>query len=76
MAEITSPTTSSRKRPSLKTWICLRSERRVPFGNETGVVVVNEARGREIPIYDGLSAHTAYIIAFIWKQNEHSFSGV
>jgi len=34
------------------------------FGNGTEVAVVNEAGGREIPIYDRLSAHTAYIIAF------------
>jgi len=34
------------------------------FGNGTEVVVVNEAGGREIPIYDYLSAHTAYVIAF------------
>ncbi|MHC4147189.1 MAG: DUF4954 family protein, partial [Planctomycetota bacterium] len=34
------------------------------FGNGTEVAVVNEAGGREIPIYDLLSAHTAYIIAF------------
>jgi len=34
------------------------------FGNGTQVAVVNEAGGREIPIYDHLSAHTAYIIAF------------
>ena len=34
------------------------------FGNGTEVEVVNEAGGREIPIYDHLSAHTAYIIAF------------
>ena len=34
------------------------------FGNDTEVTVVNEAGGREIPIYDHLSAHTAYIIAF------------
>jgi len=34
------------------------------FGNGVEVVVVNEAGGREIPIYDNLSAHTAYIIAF------------
>lgn len=33
------------------------------FGNGTEVVVLNEAGGREIPIYDYLSAHTAYIIA-------------
>ena len=35
-----------------------------PFGNGTEVVVVNEAGGREIPIYDHLSAQIAYIIAF------------
>jgi len=34
------------------------------FGNGTEVTVVNEAGGREIPIYDQLSAHTAYVIAF------------
>lgn len=34
------------------------------FGNGTQVAVVNEAGGREILIYDHLSAQTAYIIAF------------
>jgi hypothetical protein len=34
------------------------------FGNGTEVAVVNEAGGREIPIYNNLSAHTAYIMAF------------
>ena len=34
------------------------------FGNGTEVAVVNEAGGREIPIYDRLSAHTAYLVAF------------
>jgi hypothetical protein len=34
------------------------------FGNGTRATVVNEAGGREIPIYDRLSAHTAYVIAF------------
>jgi hypothetical protein len=34
------------------------------FGNGTEVAVVNEAGGREIPIYDSLSAHAAYVIAF------------
>ena len=33
------------------------------FGNGTEVSVVNEAGGREIPIYDHLSSHIAYIIA-------------
>lgn len=34
------------------------------FGNGREVSVVNEAGGREIPIYDRLSAHTAYVLAF------------
>ena len=34
------------------------------FGNRVEVSVVNEAGGREIPIYDNLSAQTAYILAF------------
>jgi len=34
------------------------------FGNGKAVPVVNEAGGREIPIYDRLSAHTGYILAF------------
>ncbi len=34
------------------------------FGNGREVAVVNEAGGREIPIYDGLSAQTAYVMAF------------
>jgi hypothetical protein len=34
------------------------------FGNGVEVAVVNEAGGREIPIYDNLSAHVAYVIAF------------
>jgi len=33
------------------------------FGNGTDAVVINEAGGREIPIYDHLSAQLAYIIA-------------
>jgi hypothetical protein len=33
------------------------------FGNGTEVAVVNEAGGREIPIYDRLSAQTAYVVA-------------
>ncbi len=33
------------------------------FGNGTDVAVINEAGGREIPIYDHLSAQLAYIIA-------------
>lgn len=34
------------------------------FGNGVEVAVVNEAGGREIPIYDNLSAQTAYILVF------------
>ena len=34
------------------------------FGNGVAVAVLNETGGREIPIYDRLSAHTAYLIAF------------
>lgn len=34
------------------------------FGNGTEIAVVNEAGGREIPIYDCLSAQVAYVIAF------------
>ncbi len=34
------------------------------FGNGTKVPVVNEAGGREVPIYDHLSAQTAYVLAF------------
>ncbi|MHC4203376.1 MAG: DUF4954 family protein [Planctomycetota bacterium] len=34
------------------------------FGNGVEVAVVNEAGGREIPIYDNLSAHIAYVMAF------------
>ncbi|MDR2562665.1 MAG: DUF4954 family protein [Prevotellaceae bacterium] len=34
------------------------------FGNGVCVAVLNETGGREIPIYNELSAHTAYLIAF------------
>jgi hypothetical protein len=40
------------------------------FGNGTKVSVVNEAGGREIPIYDHLSAHTAYVVAFYRHRPE------
>lgn len=33
------------------------------FGNNTHVAVLNETGGREVPIYDGLSASLAYVIA-------------
>jgi hypothetical protein len=42
----------------------LAAEGQSSFGNGTDVAVVNEAGGREVPIYDNLSAHTAYIIVF------------
>lgn len=42
----------------------LAVEGKSSFGNGTEAAVVNEAGGREIPIYDQLSAHLAYIIAF------------
>jgi carbonic anhydrase/acetyltransferase-like protein (isoleucine patch superfamily) len=41
----------------------LAAEQESTFGNGTEAVVINEAGGREIPIYDHLSAHTAYVIA-------------
>ncbi|HCO94739.1 MAG TPA: DUF4954 domain-containing protein [Phycisphaerales bacterium] len=34
------------------------------FGNGVEVSAVNEAGGREIPIYDNMSAHKAYVLAF------------
>jgi hypothetical protein len=34
------------------------------FGNGTKVALLDETGGRETPMYDRLSAHTAYIIAF------------
>ncbi len=46
----------------------LAVEGKSSFGNGTEVAVVNEAGGREIPIYDDLSAHAAYIIAFYRHQ--------
>jgi hypothetical protein len=40
------------------------------FGNGTRVAVLNETGGREIPIYNELSAHTAYLIAFYRHRPE------
>ncbi|MCC8034672.1 MAG: DUF4954 family protein [Rikenellaceae bacterium] len=43
------------------------------FGNGTPVRTINEAGGREVPIFDGLSAQAAYIIAMYrhrWKAVE------
>jgi hypothetical protein len=42
----------------------LAVEQESSFGNGTEAVVVNEAGGREVPIYDHLSAHTAYVLTF------------
>jgi hypothetical protein len=42
----------------------LATEGESSFGNGVQVAVVNEAGGREIPIYDNLSAQMAYILAF------------
>jgi len=43
------------------------------FGNGTHVSVLNETGGRELPIYDHLSAHLAYILALyrhsIWHTS-------
>lgn len=39
-------------------------EKKTCFGNNTPVNVMDETGGRQIPIYDNLSAHTAYILAF------------
>lgn len=33
------------------------------FGNNSNVMVLNETGGREVPMFDGLSAHLAYILA-------------
>jgi len=48
----------------------LAVENQSSFGNGTEVAVVNEAGGREISIYDHLSAHTAYVIAFYRHRPE------
>lgn len=40
------------------------------FGNNTEVAVLNETGGREVPIYDGLSASMAYIIALYRHRPE------
>jgi len=42
---------------------CLVVDDNISFGNGTEVVVINEAGGREIPIFDKLSSQLAYIIA-------------
>lgn len=37
------------------------------FGNGTEASVINEGGGREVPIYDGLSSHVAYLMA-LYRQ--------
>ncbi|MCC8198899.1 MAG: DUF4954 family protein [Tannerellaceae bacterium] len=39
------------------------TEGKATFGNNVQVSVLNETGGREVPVYDGLSASLAYIIA-------------
>jgi hypothetical protein len=41
----------------------LAVENKSSFGNGIRIKVINESGGREIPIYDHLSAHVAYIMA-------------
>jgi hypothetical protein len=48
----------------------LAAEGQSTFGNGVEVSVVNEAGGREIPIYDNLSAHTAYVLAFYRHRSQ------
>ena len=40
------------------------------FGNGVRVPVMNEAGGREVPIYDNLSAHLAYILTLYRHERE------
>lgn len=48
--------------------ICMDGES--AFGNGVEVSVLNETGGREVPIYDTLSAHVAYIIAMYRHDKE------
>lgn len=45
-------------------------DKKSSFGNGTRVAVINETGGREIPIYNEISAHTAYLIAFYRHKPE------
>lgn len=45
------------------------------FGNGTRIETVNEGGGREVPIYDDLSAHVAYIIA-LYRHREKLIAGL
>lgn len=42
---------------------CMIAEEGAAFGNGTEVSVLNETGGREVPIFDHLSSHLAYVIA-------------
>jgi hypothetical protein len=42
----------------------LTTEGKSTFGNGEKIAVLNEAGGREVPIFNELSAHTAYLMAF------------
>lgn len=42
---------------------CLIAEKGATFGNGTEVSVLNETGGREVPIFDNMSSHLAYVIA-------------
>lgn len=42
---------------------CIRMSGESTFGNGVEVSVLNETGGREVPIYDCMSAHVAYIMA-------------
>lgn len=45
------------------------------FGNGVRVPVMNEGGGREIPIFDGLSAHLAYILT-LYRYNHDAISNL
>ena len=45
-------------------------ESETTFGNGIRVETINEAGGREVPIYDNLSAHVAYMIALYRHRPE------
>lgn len=45
------------------------------FGNNVKVAVLNETGGREIPIYDRLSSHVAYIIA-LYRHKKEAVNGI
>ena len=43
---------------------CIKVEKESSFGNGTEVATINEGGGRNVLIYDELSVHTAYLMAF------------